>query len=47
MSARNLGIYLRLLAFLVAAYFVYKQNKKTRARLEDEDEDEFLNNNDN
>ena len=45
MSARNLGIYLRLLAFLVAAYFVYRQNKKTRARLKDEDD--FFNNNDN
>ena len=40
MAARNIGVYLRMLAFLVSGYFVYKQNKKTKARLKDYDKDE-------
>jgi hypothetical protein len=44
-SARNISLSLRFMAFVVAGYFVFRQNKKTRKRLEEEDKKE--NNEDN
>jgi len=41
-TARRMGLLLRLAAFIIAGYFVIKQNKKTKKRLENEDENNTL-----
>ncbi len=41
-TARRMGLLLRLAAFIIAGYFIFKQNKKTRKRLENEDKNNTL-----
>jgi len=44
-SSRNISLLLRFMAFAVSGYYVIRQNKKTRERLEGEEQKE--NNEDN
>ena len=37
-SARNISLSLRFIAFIIAGYFVFRQNKKTRKQLEEEEQ---------
>jgi preprotein translocase subunit YajC len=37
-SARNISLSLRFMAFIIAGYFVFRQNKKTRKQLKEEEQ---------